>query len=748
MRAHASDLPPTIDAPHAVVPGAALPRLRLVMRLLPLQLAQSLLIAVALFVMFDGWNRDFRVPLGFVSDSLWYLAQTKSTVDNGWWWWNPRIGAPHGLDEVSFPSNSTVDQAVVWVVSRFVPDAFAAINLTWALLVVLSGLTATWCSRALGVSTAGAFVAGTLFALSPYALYRNIDHFALVIYLVPFACAAALWLAAGEPHQSWGRTKRVVVFAGCVLLGINYVYFAFFGSFCILVGALIGYFINRDTRVLASGALCLALIAGSTVVNLSPTFYSWYKNGQPLIVREKVPAEAEVFGLKIRHLLSPVFPHRFQPFNQWVEREAAARFPNDNENWTARLGVVAAVGFLGLLVLLLVPDARSRGVPLLQGASKLTVAALLLGTVGGFGAVFNLAVSSDIRAYNRISVFITFFSLLAVVIAIDRLFKSTRARTAAIAAVLLVGLLDQGQATRRINERHAGIAAEVSGLRSLVATLEGALPAGAMVFQLPVRAYMSESDFGRMKQYDQFKPYLVSKNLRFSYPAFSNEQVRWQQAMTRLDMPTLASRLGEQRFAAVLVDRYGYEDQGAAVIAGLRSSVADDRVIVNTDRFLAVDIRGRAADRSAAAATSSQPVAMTLSMAACPPTPSLAPMVSVADQVDQIGESRPPFGTGPARIRRSQDSKVSGWAVDGPRRAPAAAVDVVIDRIAFPTTYGIHRNDVAEYFKRPNYRDTGFAAVIPANAIPRGEHWLSIRVVTADGGCYYESPGVRVTTVE
>ena len=187
--------------------------------------------------------------------------------------------------------------------------------------------------------------------------------------------------------------------------------------------------------------------------------------------------------------------------------------------------------------------------------------------------------------------FIAFFSLLAVVIAVDRLFKSPRARTAAVAVILLVGLADQGQATRRINERHAAIASEVAGLRTLVGTLERALPADAMVFQLPVRAYMSESDFGRMKQYDQFKPYLVSKALRFSYPAFSNEQVRWQRAMTRLDMPTLASRLAAQNFSAVLVDRYGYEDQGAAVIAGLRRSVGDDRVIVSTDRFVAVDIR-------------------------------------------------------------------------------------------------------------------------------------------------------------
>ena len=102
------------------------------------------------------------------------------------------------------------------------------------LLVVLSGLSATWCLRQLRVSRVSAFAMGTLFALSPYALYRNIDHFALVIYLVPFACTASLWLAAGESHQRWGRTARIAVFAGCALLGINYVYYAFFASFCLL----------------------------------------------------------------------------------------------------------------------------------------------------------------------------------------------------------------------------------------------------------------------------------------------------------------------------------------------------------------------------------------------------------------------------------------------------------------------------------------------------------------------------------
>ena len=741
MTIRATDLGRSIEAP-----GTALTSLRSAARRVPLPLVQAVVIVFALYVLLEGWHRDIGIPLAFSSDSLWYLMQSKSTVDNGWWWWNPRLGAPYGLDEVAYPSNSTVDQALVWIISRFVPDAFAAVNLTWGLVVVLSGLSATWCLRALRVSRISAFAAGTLFALSPYALYRNIDHFALVIYLVPFACAAALWLAAGEPHQQWGRTARVAVLAGCALLGINYVYYAFFASFGLVVGALIGYAWRRDRRLLVSGALAVAVIAGSTLLNLAPSLYSWHEHGRPLIQREKTPAEAEMHGLKIRQLVSPVYPHAFPPFNRWVEQEAAARFPNDYENWSSRLGIVGTLGFLALVLLLFLPEAPLQELPLVRGASRLTLAVLLLATVGGFGVVFNLAVSPDIRAYNRISPFIAFFSLLAVATAVDRIFKTPRARSLAAIALLLLGTADQGQATRRVNERQGAIATEVAELRGLAGTLERALPDGAMVFQLPIRTYMSESDFGRMKQYDHFKPYLVSETLRFSYPAFSNEQVRWQQALTGVDVRTLATRLATQGFSAVLVNRYGYEDQAAAVVAGLRQVAGTDRVILSTDHFFAVDIGALAGGTSAG--PTPQAVALTLSMTPCPPPASLAPMVKVEDQVDQIGLSRAPFGATPSSIRSAEDSKVSGWAVDGPGRAPAAGVDIVIDRIVFPSIYGSHRNDVAQYFKRPDYRDTGFTATIPANSVPRGEHWLSLRVVTADGRCYFQSPGVRVSAIE
>jgi phosphoglycerol transferase len=463
-----------------------------------------------------------------------------------------------------------------------------------------------------------------------------------------------------------------------------------------------------------------------------------------MMLRDKVPAEAEMFGLKIRQLVSPVYPHRFPLFDSWVQREAAARFPNENENWNARLGVVATLGFLGLLLFLFVPDRPLAGAwaPVRAG-SRLTLAALLLATVGGFGSLFSLFVSPDIRAYNRISPFIAFFSLLAVAVALDVLFKTRRSRIAAALVVLGIGVADQGESARRLNRQYDGIAKELGDLETFVDTLERSLPRDAMVFQLPFRTYMNEGDEGRMKAYDHFKPYLVSKSLRFSYPALSNEQVQWQRAAARLELRALTSHLYDHGFSAILIDRFGYDDDGKAVTDALLRVVGADGILAKSDRFVAVDITSLANYPVAPESVGNpERIALTLSLTPCPGVRTT--VVSVEDQVDQIGETHAPFGDAGALIHSAQDAKVSGWAIDRPGAALAGGVDVVIDRMIFPSTYGTYRKDVADYFGRPQYRGSGFTATIPPRALQVGEHWLSLRVVSADLRCYYQSPPVRI----
>jgi phosphoglycerol transferase len=699
-------------------------------------LGHAALLAAILFVYLRGWDRDFTVPLQFSRDSISAALQSKSTIDNGWWWFNWRVGAPFGLDALQYPAAPNVDQALVWLVSRVVRDPMTAITATWLLMVVLSGLSATWCIRTLGASRISAFVSGTLFALLPYALYRNVGHFWLVIYLVPFVCTAAVFLAMGRPQRwSWGRPFAGHL-AGCLLLALNYVYYAFFGCVIVLVASIVGAVQCRSRRVLGAGAFCLVLIGGGTALNLAPSLYSWAQRGVPIAVPDKTPAEAETYGLKIRHLLSPGLWHTFPPFRAWLARENAAAFPLENENTGTRLGVVGSAGFLVLLAWLFVPrlgDRLTHG-DTITAMSRLTLAAVLLATVGGLGSLFNLLVSPDIRAYNRIAPFIAFFSFATVALVLDDTVRSRRARAGIAIAVALVGLADQRAAAIYLNATHKAIATEYSGVRQFVRGLETQLPAGAMVFQLPVRSYPDGDRPLPMQPYDHAKMYLTSRTLRWSYPTLSNQQVRWQQAATLLPVARLVPELASQGFSAVEIDRDGYADHGASIVAAIEQQPGV-AVLASTARYVVVDLRRVSgpppAESFLTRAAGTSPV--TAHLPACQ-----TPTSFYVDRVN--GRTAQQMALGPVHVESSGTFKVEGWAVDEPAQSTGTGVDVRVDGALFPSIYGFEREDVTAHFSRPAYLQSGFIAAVPARGLGPGRHALALRIASADGRCAYETP--------
>jgi phosphoglycerol transferase len=541
-----------------------------------LALAEAALAFATLWVFLEGWRRDFRVPVYFSHDALEYLMQVKGTIENGWWWIHPRLSAPGTFVQVLYPSNPSIDQAIVWLVQIGSDAAGLVINLSWMIMVALSATIAGHCLRLLGISLPISVAAGLLFALSPYALYRNIDHFSLAIYLVPVPCTIALLLSSGR-FGDITRGERGLLMGGCALVGFNYPYYAFFGCFIILAAALIGVSINGWRQGLRHGLACIGIICVATALNLAPSLFARAQYGKPASIVQKVPAESEQYGLKVRQLISPVLHSSFQPFSRWIALEEEARFPLETENTGSRLGVLAAIGFLMLLGALLVPDlagmASDRVLFLTTG--RLTLALLLLATVGGFGSLFSLLVSPDIRAYNRVTPFISFFALLALALASDkwlRYFTHRRARqvaAAALTAVLIAGLVDLRGAAFPLNRDYYWWRLEWVGIQKLVDVLEQRLPDGAMVFQMPVLTYLAETGRERMRPHDHVKPYLASRHLHWSYPALSDDIVRWQQQVARLSPPDLVQALNLHGFRALLIDRNGYADRGAGLLSGL-----------------------------------------------------------------------------------------------------------------------------------------------------------------------------------
>ena len=727
----------SVTTPAPQPSGASAQRSRFPLLFPGTALAEGAFIVAAMWVFLHGWRRDFKVPFGFTIDSLFYLMQAKSTVDNGWWWFNPMVGAPLGLDELAFPANGNVDQGLVWLVSWLVADPLAAVNLTWLLMLAISGVAATWCLRTLGRSTPVAIVVGTLFALTPYALYKNIAHFGMAIYLVPFVCTIGLQLASGRlPERGYLKGPGLGLLVGSGLIGFNYIYYPFFACFFIALATAIGFFSFRTRRILAAGTFVLTVIAGCTAANLAPSLYSWHRQGRPIIFIDKVPSQAEIYGLKIRTLVSPTIHHWFPPFRKWIEKEQMSQYPLETENVTSRLGLVGTIGFMGLLGLLLAPAvaARSDGGRLCLAASQLVVAGLLLATTGGLGAVFNLLVTPDIRAYARICPFLAMFALIGIATAIDAVPSHSRWRLLLTAGVLAIGLADQSTAAAGMNNEYPTIAAELPGLKGFVQQMEQSLPENAMVLQLPFRrTFLNEIGAVRMRPYEHLKLYLVSRHLRWSYPALTNDQAGWEEAAARLTPAQLPMQMSVEGFSAIVIDRYGYEDNGQSVATAVQDVLGEGSVLAETERYVAFDLR-TLAGRAALPRLPVHPEPMSVGMRPCT---GQTPMT-----VERAGRARLPFPAGVATVNGSHPIKITGWGIDRPGASTGAAMDVVVDGTPHSTFYGLDREDVSNYFGRVSYRQSGFSAELPSHSLSPGAHTLALRVIAADRQCYYEGPAV------
>jgi hypothetical protein len=129
-------------------------------------------------------------------------------------------------------------------------------------------------------------------------------------------------------------------------------------------------------------------------------------------------------------------------------------------------------------------------------------------------------------------------------------------------------------------------------------------------------------------------------------------------------------------------------------------------------------------------------------------TPNLTPSkVAPMYHLDAIGSSVNPTAAKSFELFGDKSILVMGWAIDGPTKTLAGGVDVVIDQAPYSAHYGTGRTDVAGYYKRPDYEKSGFELTLPPGQLTKGDHSLSIRIISSDRKSYYQGEVVKFTIV-
>lgn len=537
-------------------------------------------IIILSFVM-QLWQADLRVPFAYDGDVISMSTWIKGVIDNGWYLHNDYVGAPFGLDLQDYPLVDSFNFLLIKIISILFPDYAIVLNLFYILTYVLITATAFFVFREFKISVFISIVFALLYAFQPYHFGRSILHlFLSSYYMIPLITLVILWIwydesiffvkseKTGTFKFNLARRIPLLTITWCLITGSTGVYYAFFSCFFALVAGLSAFFQKKNQRSLISSLIVITLICSSVFFNIVPSLVYNYNHGSNPSFGQRSPIEADEYGLKAVHLLLPSNNHRIPQIRSFKQKYISA-FPLNSENTLASLGIVGSFGFLFLLIIpvLNIKYNQFQKKIDLNNLAALNLSGLLFASIGGLGTFFNILISPQIRAYNRISIFIAFFSLLCVALIFENWRrqcihkkkhqkKSKAYLSLILIATLVLGILDQTPT----GFTYDAISTDYWQDKSFVKAIEKNLPANSMIFQLPYVPFPENPGVYQMNDYELFKGYLHSKKLRWSYGAMRGRHGDWHEWVSSQTLDEMLTAISAVGFKGIYIDGKGYPD--------------------------------------------------------------------------------------------------------------------------------------------------------------------------------------------
>lgn len=540
----------------------------------------SILSSVLAWRIWGGWRLDLHDPILYSGDGLAHLTMIQNLIEGPWVYHSNRLGFPFGSVTYDYPLPDTGTLFALQILGRISHSAGWAFNVYYFLGFALNAAVAYAVMRYLSIRRALCFVGAFIFTMLPFHFMR-MHH---LFYTWYFSAPVFTWYCAriykGDLDFFKGSAKqRLFDVAVLLLVSCFGVYYSFFGCICIFVASLASFLRSRSVKPLCGGMAAVAIVFFGVVLNVSPTLVYQHIHGPNDEVVRRVPVEAELYGMKITQLLLPSAYHRSVTLRRITEKYDS-EFPLVNENLTSSLGVVGSLGFISLLVSLLAPTGRRR--EHLSVLAFLTLGILVCCSVGGLSSLFEMFVSTKIRAWNRASVFIGFFSVAAAMILAQAMLANRRKEVVAVfcGAVCAFAAWDQGapplygdrQTWHAVYENDKQFAGEVEQL----------LPKGSAVYQLPYVPYPESVPVNQLVAYDQASGYLNSTSLRWSFGAMQGrEGGEFFKKLSAQPIEQQVKKAREMGFAGIWVDRRGYADHGASIESQLTQATGEKPALVS-----------------------------------------------------------------------------------------------------------------------------------------------------------------------
>lgn len=587
----------------------------------------GLLATVVLSMILAGWVMEIwrlspHVPIVFGGDTFLAMNAAKNMA-GGWYSHSSLAGWPFGQNLGDYPAAGDLGNlALLWLIANVFGHPGLAVNAYFLLGFPLVAAAAYLALRSFNVRISVAVVIGMLYTLLPYHFWRGESHLLLGTYWVaPLAIAFVVhqlgdrpWMALDNDvaHTGWRGIKKTLVsrpLLGLVGLGVLFgsggFYYATFTALLIVLITGLAVIKYRSYTHLISGFIVVAGITGMVLLSLLPSVLLIASDGPNNSVANRQYIESEIYGLRFVNLVLPLPDHRFSTFGE-LRKRATGIGPQEG---TETLGLIGALGFLGLIGVVLGSNLKrsekqeraneTEAMSLTRRLAVIAVSCTLMGVVAGFGSVLAVFGFTQLRAWNRISVFIAFAALGAVAIAIEQVLRKISSRTGhkpalalhavVLLSVLAIGTLDQTSKgfvpQYKTNENRYG------ANLGFIKRIENIFGSDAALFQLPGVPFPENPPVGQMADYDHMETYLLSDNLKISYGGLKGRDGEWSTEVSRLPIATALRMIALANFDALYVDRFGYPGGTADLEARLTAALGNPVTGSDDQRKIIYDLR-------------------------------------------------------------------------------------------------------------------------------------------------------------
>lgn len=565
-------------------------------------------------ILMSGWPGglipNIRYPFSYNGDGISHTWMIQRVIEGVWYFDNARSGYPFGSNFLDYPSSDTGNFLVLKMLGALTGSFSAAMNIYFLLGFSVTFAFSYAVLRTLQISRSFTVACAVVFVFLPFHFFRLVHLFYTWYFVVPlfFYYGYRLFVTESFFSVAEGKWKAISIHSIILLMLSSFgVYYALFGVFVLIVGAIAGTIRNKSKKNLFFGFAASAIIALGVLVNVSPSIYNNIVRGANLEVANRSVAESEIYGLKITQMLLPRPGHRL-PLLVKVAASYNDRFPL-NENSTSSLGLIGAIG---LLIIFSTAFMGLAGRQLDSRLAFLGITAIVLifiATVGGFASLFALFVSPLIRGWNRVSVFIGFAAIAAFFMSAELYLKKYLSKVRLAMAILLLAISTSlfgiwDQTTPACTSCNETVHAKFVSDREFVKRIEAALPKGSAVYQLPYMPFPEVPPLHRLGAYDLAIGFLHSEALRWSYAGMrGREGDLFFRALAQQDMKKQLEVIGNLGFAGIYIDRRGFVDGGKLVEDDLHRLLGREEKLISGDGQLAFYRIGPAAPVLAPGAT-------------------------------------------------------------------------------------------------------------------------------------------------